>query len=113
MTRFEALNESWVMSVIVVPPEPAGADVVAALGPPTATAATRSETARVSTDSRRMSGSSEVGLHGQQGAVLERDGRDGFGELVAQPARGSGQEIFVVDRIPQACCPYSERRTTG
>ena len=113
MTRFEALNESWVMSVIVVSSEPAGADAVAATGPPTANAATRSETARVSTGSRRMSGSSEVGLDGQQGAVFERDGRDGFGELVAQPARGSGQEVFVVERIPQAGRPDSAGGTTG
>src|ERR1700730_16889341 len=102
MTLFETLNESWVMSVIVVPVEPVGADAVAATGPPAATTLTRIETARVRTRSRRMSGSSEVGLHGQQGALLDRDGRDGFGELGAQPAGGSGEEVLAVERVPQA-----------
>ena len=113
MTRFDALNESWVMSVIVVPSEPDGADAVAVTGPPTATAATRSETASVNVDSRRMSGSSEVGLQGEQDAVLERDGRDGFGQLVAQAAGRAGQEILVVERIPQARRPHSASGATG
>src|SRR6266550_8279068 len=113
MTLFETLNESCVMSVIVVPLEPVGADAVAATGPAAATAVARIETAIVSTRSRRMSGSSEVGLHGQQGAVLDRDGRDGFGELVAQPPGGSGQEVLAVERVPQARRPRAAGGSTG
>src|SRR5439155_11369524 len=113
MTLFETANESWVMSVIVVPLEPVGADAVAATGPAAATAVARIETASVSTRSRRMSGSSEVGLHGQQGAVLHRDGRDRFGELVAQPPGGSGQEVLAVERVPQARRPHAAGGSTG
>src|SRR5437764_2463098 len=113
MTLFETANESWVMSVIVVPLEPVGADAVATTGPAAATAVARIETASVSTRSRRMSVSSEVGLHGEQGAVLDRDGRERFGELVAQPAGGSGQEVFAVERIQQARRPHAAGGAAG
>src|SRR5205814_1513246 len=113
MTLFETANESWVMRVIVVPLEPVGADAVAATGPAAVIAVARIETASVSTRSRRMSGSSEVGLHGQQGAVLHRDGRDRFGELVAQPAGGSGQAVFAVERLQQARRPHAASGAGG
>ena len=112
------------MSVMVVSSEPAGADAVA--DDRAADSHRGHEAARrraSSTGSRRMSGSSEVGLHGQQRAVVERDGGHGLGELVAhargwsRAARSSSSSGYrkPVVRTPSGGPPTasSEHRSPG
>src|SRR2546428_2513514 len=78
---FDVLNESCVLSVIVVLSDFDGVGAATA-GTATATTA-RSVITSVSVRERRMSGPSDVGLHGEQGAVVERDAGHWLAGLVA------------------------------
>src|SRR5439155_13130591 len=67
----------------------------------------RSVITSVSVRERRMSGPSDVGLHGEQGAVVERDAGHWLAELVADTPGGAREQILAVQRETQAGRPHT------